>query len=118
MLNLYQAENERYLIFMKRILFVTLLHQATETLIERVMAEAEKTGTDISIYITTHKAIGETTIENQDQDYDLILLSPLLRFLQSNPERAGLSNNIPIKTIDSKIYGALDGSALLALIEN
>ena len=92
---------------MKKILFVTLRHEYTEALIKNTMAAAAKAGADICIDVVSRSEMDE---HSRQGGYDLILFSPLLRFLQSSIE-------IPTKTVGSKIYGALDGEALLRLIQ-
>jgi cellobiose-specific phosphotransferase system component IIB len=54
----------------------------------------------------------------KNEEFDLVLLNPLLRFLLNNTDENifTLSGKSPIKMLDSKIYGSLNAEALYKLI--
>ena len=98
---------------MIKVLFITTPSAAAQILVERVLEEAKKDSMELSIEIASEEEGFERLAP---EDFDLLLLCPTLRFLLNRPEKMEAFKEIPMAVVDSINYGALDGRALLKLI--
>ncbi|MDR2167918.1 MAG: hypothetical protein LBE35_08745 [Clostridiales bacterium] len=98
---------------MKKILFITSQYRATDILVQRTMDMAKKEGIELKFEV---KGETEAFALLAQEDFDLILLNPMLRFLVNNTGENALPKGIRVETIGSKTYGSLDAASLLQLI--
>ena len=96
---------------MKKVLLISPQVTATKILVDRTKRLAQSQG--ISMEIST---MSETQGRKYINDYDVVLLSPQLRFLVSNRQKLGARDGLPIDVLNSKDFGSLDAEAFLRII--
>ena len=98
---------------MKRLLFITSPSVATDILVKRAL-DASRTY-DFPVQIDT-KGEKEGFAQLAKESFDMILLSPLLRYVLNDSDKKELFKDTPIYLVDSMIYGSLNGEAIIANI--
>lgn len=58
-------------------------------------------------------ALPTSDMYNQIGDADVILLGPQARYLLAEVKGTAAKNGIPVEVIDSRLYGMMDGAAIL-----
>ena len=98
---------------MKNILFITDNNIATRLLVENTMGVARDKCYPIQISVMCEK----DGIEHlRVSPCGLTLLSPSIRFYLNDRKNKGLPEDAKIVVVDSNIYGAANGAALLDVI--
>ncbi|MCL2574538.1 MAG: hypothetical protein FWE34_08320 [Defluviitaleaceae bacterium] len=96
---------------MKKVLLVSPQAAATKLLLERTRQLAESQG--IAVDIST---MSEAECHEHINNFDLVLLSPHLRFLMSNKQMLSIKDDLPVEVLDSRDFGGLNAEALLQTI--
>jgi len=97
----------------KRVLFVTTCGEATDVLVARVLAAAAEAEMQLAIEVVSE----HTELDKHEgKEFDMLLLSPLLRYLKNEKEDRKILQNQPFEVVSSIIYGSLNGAELFWLI--
>jgi len=99
-----------------KILFISPARKSREMLVARVMTEARNAGIEIEINTATEKE-GLVRLAS-DEEVDMILLCPGIRFLLNEPEEVKLLRKVPIIIVPSDVFGSLDAPSLLHTIRS
>lgn len=92
---------------MIRILLACAGGMSTSLLMEKMKAEAEKQGIEVSV-----EARSEKSIEKLLGTFDVLLLGPQVRYVLKNTEKL-LAGRWPVAVIDMKDYGTMNGAKVL-----
>ena len=95
---------------MKKVLIISTISIASEVLANRTAQAIKERNLPVEITLLPEKESMEML-----NKFDMLLLSPHLRFLLGNPEELG---NLPAEIINSVDFGNLDGNAVADTIEN
>jgi len=95
---------------MKKVLIISTMSIASEVLANRTAQAVKKRNLPVEITLMPEKESMELL-----HKFDILLLSPHLRFLLGNPDGLG---NLPVEVINSVDFGNLNGSAVADAIEN
>jgi len=98
---------------MKNILFITSRNAATDILLERTMESANRNNLHINIEVINEQ---DGMARLQQNPPDLTLFSPSMRFYLNDRISKGLPEDAVIEVVDSRVYGSLDGRAMLETI--
>lgn len=94
---------------MKKILLVCAAGMSTSMLVKRMIEHATIENIDVDINAL---AIAEAKGKIKNNEADVILLGPQVRFQKSEIE-AVAQGKIPVAVIDMKDYGAMNGKSVL-----
>ncbi|MGL5616873.1 MAG: PTS sugar transporter subunit IIB [Sarcina sp.] len=93
---------------MKKILLVCSAGMSTSLLVSKMKAAAKVNGVDCSI-----NAVAETEIDEYEEEFDVLLLGPQVRFLFNKLKEKYEDRNIPVDVINTVDYGTMNGSKVL-----
>jgi PTS system cellobiose-specific IIB component len=91
-----------------KIVLVCFAGMSTSMLVSRMEKVAIKRGIEADII-----AIPATEIYDEAEDADVILLGPQARYTLDEVKKFASPYKIPVDVIDSRIYGMMDGEAVL-----
>ncbi|MBP8541139.1 MULTISPECIES: PTS sugar transporter subunit IIB [unclassified Citrobacter] len=94
---------------MKNILLVCAAGMSTSMLVKRMIEHAITINADFNINAL---AIGEAKGRIKNNEADVVLLGPQVRFQKSEIEEVA-QGKIPVAVIDMKDYGSMNGKAVL-----
>lgn len=80
---------------------------STSLLMNKMKAEADKRGIEVSV-----QAIPEKSIEAHMGEFDVLLLGPQVRYMLGNVQKL-LAGTAPVAVIDMRDYGTMNGSKVL-----
>lgn len=104
---------------MARILLVCSAGMSTSFLVKKMEEAARDKNKDIEIFAVSSTEAEEIMVE---KEIDILLLGPQLRFMKDRYEEIVKDKNIPVKVIDNKDYGMMNGKKILEealeIIEN
>lgn len=92
---------------MIRIILACAGGMSTSLLMNKMKAEADKRGIEVTI-----DAIGEKSISQHIGEFDVLLLGPQVRYVLKNVENT-LGDNVPYEVIEMRAYGMMDGAKVL-----
>ena len=98
---------------MKRILFITSGSHATDVLVKNTLSAAEIAGVEMKFEIADE---AEGLRLYKQENFDILLLSPLLRFLLNEKGESEIPKKSPIEVVENTIYGSLNGEGLFKLV--
>lgn len=93
---------------MKKILLICSAGMSTSLLVSKMKAAAKVKKVDCSI-----NAVAETEIDDYEEDFDVLLLGPQVRFLFNKFKERYEDKNIPVDVINTVDYGTMNGSKVL-----
>ncbi|UUV98634.1 PTS sugar transporter subunit IIB [Vagococcus luciliae] len=98
----------------KRIVLVCLAGMTTNLLVNRMRRAADMTDKNIDIV-----AISASEVEKdiQNEQTDIYLLGPQVRYLKKELKQKLNNPNVPVKNIDMTDYGLMNGSKVFAYAE-
>lgn len=91
---------------MIRIMLACAGGMSTSLLVTKMQTEAEKQNVECKIW-----AIGESNIEKNLGEFDILLLGPQIRYKLKSVEKL-LAGKVPCFVIDMKDYGTMNGPAV------
>lgn len=94
---------------MQNILLVCAAGMSTSMLVKRMLEQAENIKAQVNINAL---AISEAKEKIKNNEVDVVLLGPQVRFQKKEIEEVALGK-IPVAVIDMKYYGQMDGKAVL-----
>ncbi|MEW9094273.1 MAG: PTS sugar transporter subunit IIB [Clostridiaceae bacterium] len=92
---------------MKKIMLVCCAGMSTSLLVKKMEDAATKENLKVEIF-----AVGEADVKNHE-DVDVVLLGPQVRYLLKKMEKLMVPKGIPVKVIDSILYGTMNGEEVL-----
>lgn len=95
---------------MKKITLFCSAGMSTSMLVEKMKQEAAKQGKEYEI-----SAYSLNELDEHGSNSDVILLGPQVRFALSKVQ--GKYPEVPVSTIDMKMYGMMDGKGVLETAE-
>jgi len=98
---------------MKRLLFITSPGRATDILVKRALEASKTYDFPVQIDVGDDKEGFERLAK---ESFDMVLLSPLLRYVLNDDDKKELFEKTPYYLVDSMIYGSLNGEAIVANI--
>ena len=98
----------------KRIVLVCLAGMSTNLLVNRMRRAADMKEKNVDIV-----AISASEVEKdiQNEQTDVYLLGPQVRYLKNDIKQALNNSDIPVKNIDMTDYGLMDGSKVFDYAE-
>ena len=93
---------------MKRILLVCSAGMSTSLLVSKMQAAAEAQGIECSI-----NAVGEAELKKHENEIDVLLLGPQVRFLLNKMKTKFEPLGIPVEVINTVDYGTMNGEKVL-----
>lgn len=93
---------------MKRIVLVCSAGMSTSLLVSKMQAAAKEQGFECSI-----EAYGEAQLRNHEDEVDVLLLGPQVRFLLSKLKTKFEAKNVPVDVINTIDYGTMNGAKVL-----
>ena len=93
---------------MKRIILVCSAGMSTSLLVSKMEAAAKAKGIDCTI-----NAYGEAQLKNHEDEMDILLLGPQVRFLLNKMKVKFSDRNIPVEVINTVDYGTMNGEKVL-----
>ncbi|MEG0297157.1 MAG: PTS sugar transporter subunit IIB [Anaerorhabdus sp.] len=93
---------------MKRIVLVCSAGMSTSLLVSKMEAAAKEQGVDCSIV-----AYGEAELKNHENEVDVLLLGPQVRFLINKLKAKFDPQGIPVEIINTIDYGTMNGAKVL-----
>ena len=93
---------------MKRILLVCSAGMSTSLLVSKMQAAAKAQGIDCTI-----NAVGEAELKKHENEIDVLLLGPQVRFMQKQYEDKLADKGIPVAVINMADYGMMNGQKVL-----
>ena len=93
---------------MKRIILVCSAGMSTSLLVSKMEAAAKAKGIDCTI-----NAYGEAQLKNHEDEMDILLLGPQVRFLLNKMKDKFSDRNIPVEVINTVDYGTMNGEKVL-----
>lgn len=93
---------------MKRIILVCSAGMSTSLLVSKMEAAAKAKGIDCTI-----NAYGESQLRNHEDEMDVLLLGPQVRFLLKKMKDKFADRNIPVEVINTVDYGTMNGEKVL-----
>jgi len=94
----------------KTIMLVCAAGMSTSMLVQRMQKAAEADGITANIFATGASDADTKLAEN---DVDVLLLGPQVRFMESQFKSKLEPQNIPVEVIDMRAYGMMDGEKVL-----
>ncbi|ASW43832.1 PTS sugar transporter subunit IIB [Clostridium isatidis] len=92
---------------MKRILLVCAAGMSTSLLVNKMKAAAKEKGIEINI-----DALPVSECSRVIDEVDIVLLGPQVRFQKPQVD-AMVNGRIPVEVIDMRLYGTMNGKAIL-----
>lgn len=92
---------------MKKILLVCSAGMSTSLLVTKMKAAAEEKGIEIEI-----DALPVAECSTVIDTVDIVLLGPQVRFQKPQVEKL-VNGRIPVEVIDMRLYGTMNGKAIL-----
>lgn len=92
---------------MKNILLVCAAGMSTSLLVNKMKAAAKEKGVEINI-----EALPVSECSRVIDNVDIVLLGPQVRFQKPQVD-ALVKGRIPVEVIDMKLYGTMNGKAIL-----
>ena len=93
---------------MKRILLVCSAGMSTSLLVTKMEAAAKAQGIECSI-----KAVGEAELKKHENEIDVLLLGPQVRFILNKMKIKFEPKRIPVEVINTVDYGTMNGEKVL-----
>lgn len=93
-----------------KILLACSSGMSTSLLVNKMIESAKEQNIEAKIW-----AVGQSEVENEIKNADVLLFGPQMRFLKSKYEPIGKELNIPVDVIPPVSYGRCDGKAVLKL---
>lgn len=93
---------------MKRILLVCSAGMSTSLLVTKMQAAAKDQGVECSI-----NAVGEAELKRHENEIDVLLLGPQVRFLLKKMKTKFDQKGIPVEVINTVDYGTMNGAKVL-----
>ncbi|WP_300383305.1 PTS sugar transporter subunit IIB [Clostridium sp.] len=93
---------------MKRIVLVCSAGMSTSLLVSKMETVAKAKGIDCTI-----NAYGESQLKNHENEIDVLLLGPQVRFLLNKMKEKFTNRNIPVEVINTVDYGTMNGEKVL-----
>jgi cellobiose PTS system EIIB component len=93
---------------MKRIILVCSAGMSTSLLVSKMEAAAKAKGIDCTI-----NAYGEAQLKNHEDEMDILLLGPQVRFLLNKMKEKFSDRSIPVEVINTVDYGTMNGEKVL-----
>lgn len=93
---------------MKKILLVCSAGMSTSLLVSKMKAAAKEKAIECSI-----NAVAEAEMEEYEEDFDVLLLGPQVRFLFNKFKEKYEDKNIPVDVINTVDYGTMNGAKVL-----
>lgn len=93
---------------MKRILLVCSAGMSTSLLVTKMQAAAKDQGVECSI-----NAVGEAELKRHENEIDVLLLGPQVRFLLSKMKAKFEPIGVPVEVINTVDYGTMNGEKVL-----
>ncbi|MBS5951007.1 MAG: PTS sugar transporter subunit IIB [Clostridium sp.] len=93
---------------MKRILLVCSAGMSTSLLVTKMQAAAKDQGVECSI-----NAVGEAELKRHENEIDVLLLGPQVRFLLKKMKTKFDPKGIPVEVINTVDYGTMNGAKVL-----
>ena len=98
---------------MLKILLCCSAGMSTSLLVTKMQAAAKEQGIECSI-----QAMAEGEVKNHEDEMDVLLLGPQVRYMLHQFEQDLESKSIPVDVIPMTDYGMMDGMKVLSLAEN
>ena len=92
---------------MKKIMLVCAAGMSTSLLVENMKKAAAAEGVEAKIW-----AVSESVVANEEGNFDILLLGPQIRF-RLNAFKKAYGDKLPVEMIDMRMYGRMDGKAVL-----
>lgn len=92
---------------MKKILLVCAAGMSTSLLVNKMLAAAKEKGVEIEI-----TALPVSEASKLVDQMDIVLLGPQVRFQKAQVD-ALVKGRIPVEVIDMRLYGTMNGKAVL-----
>lgn len=93
---------------MKRIVLVCSAGMSTSLLVSKMQVAAKEQGFECSI-----EAYGESQLKNHEDEVDVLLLGPQVRFLLNKLKTSFQAKNVPVDVINTIDYGTMNGAKVL-----
>ncbi|SHK65640.1 PTS system, cellobiose-specific IIB component [Clostridium cavendishii DSM 21758] len=93
---------------MKRILLVCSAGMSTSLLVSKMQASAKEQGVECWI-----NAVGEAELRKHEDNIDILLLGPQVRFLLNKMKTKFEPKGIPVEVINTVDYGTMNGAKVL-----
>lgn len=98
---------------MKRIVLVCSAGMSTSLLVSKMQVAAKDQGFECSI-----DAYGEAQLKNHEDEIDVLLLGPQVRFLFNKLKTKFDAKNVPVEVINMIDYGTMNGPKVLKQAQN
>lgn len=93
---------------MIKIMLACSAGMSTSLLVTKMESAAKENGIESQIW-----AIPESTIQNEIEKCDVLLLGPQVRYVLSKAQEIAKPYNIPVEVINMMHYGTVNGEAVL-----
>lgn len=93
---------------MKRILLVCSAGMSTSLLVTKMQTAAKDQGVECTI-----NAVGEAELKKHENEIDVLLLGPQVRFLLNKMKTKFDPQGIPVAVINTVDYGTMNGAKVL-----
>ncbi|MDU5111906.1 MAG: PTS sugar transporter subunit IIB [Clostridium sp.] len=93
---------------MKRILLVCSAGMSTSLLVTKMQKAAQEQGVECTI-----NAVGEAELVKHENEIDVLLLGPQVRFLLNKMKTKFDPKGIPVAVINTVDYGTMNGTKVL-----
>ncbi|EQF22432.1 lichenan-specific phosphotransferase enzyme IIB component [Clostridioides difficile CD160] len=93
---------------MIKIMLACSAGMSTSLLVNKMESAAKENGIESQIW-----AIPESTIQNEIEKCDVLLLGPQVRYILPKAQEIAKPYNIPVEVINMMHYGTVDGKAVL-----
>ncbi|MDV4149626.1 PTS sugar transporter subunit IIB [Clostridium sp. AL.422] len=93
---------------MSRILLVCLAGMSTSLLVTKMQSVADEHGIECSI-----KTVGEAELKKYENEIDILLLAPQVRYLLNKMKTRFETRGIPVEVINTLDYGTMNGEKVL-----
>ncbi|MCC0692491.1 MULTISPECIES: PTS sugar transporter subunit IIB [Clostridioides] len=93
---------------MIKIMLACSAGMSTSLLVNKMESVAKENGIESQIW-----AIPESTIQNEIEKCDVLLLGPQVRYILFKAQEIAKPYNVPVEVINMMHYGTVDGKAVL-----
>ncbi|MBE6052106.1 MAG: PTS sugar transporter subunit IIB [Clostridium sp.] len=93
---------------MTKVILCCSAGMSTSLLVKKMQDVAKERGTDIAI-----QAMSEADVKNHEDEMDVLLLGPQVRFKLKEMKEKYEGKGIPVDVIDTVAYGTMNGSKVL-----
>ncbi|MBL4932729.1 MULTISPECIES: PTS sugar transporter subunit IIB [Clostridium] len=93
---------------MKRILLICSAGMSTSLLVSKMQAAAKEQGIEVWI-----NAVAESELRNYEDQIDILLLGPQVRFLLNKLKAKMEPKGVPVDVINTIDYGTMNGAKVL-----